>query len=272
VVVNRQLDKFLLSRWAGLNFVSSYEIALRLAGNVGTLQPYLAGALLPASSSLSASGENAKLREAYRKATKYLFLVGIPPFVFLLLHGNAAIRVWVGTPRSDAAAILIILAAGHMVNSLSNAMAFVCQGIGKPGIQTAQSLFQLLTNVVLSITLFRLLGPLGAPMGTTIAFISGAAFFALMFHRHIDISTWTLLREAAVIPLIVSVVAALPLKLYPIWNLTESRLVEITGFLIAGVFFCVIYGVFCLLTGYVGRNEWKELKNVLSSLKGGVRG
>ena len=50
-IVNRQLDKFLLSRWAGLGFVTSYEIALRVAGNAGTFQPFLAAALLPPAAS-----------------------------------------------------------------------------------------------------------------------------------------------------------------------------------------------------------------------------
>lgn len=263
-IVNRQLDKLILSRWAGLTTVASYEVALRAASNVGTLQPYLAAALLPASSQIHAAGQRERLQAVYRKSTRYLFLAGIPPFVYLAVHSRTAITAWLGEPNPVAALILICLVPGYLVNSLSNGMAFVCQGMGRPGIQARQSALQLGLNVILSLMLFHMIGPIGAPIGTSIALILGAAYFAWSFHPHLGIATLPLLRETASVPLAGSLLGVLVA-----WLLTGemSEFGRADALLKLGASFAVFAAVatgFCLAVRYVGLSE---LKLVMSALR-----
>jgi len=83
-VANRQFDKLLLSRWAGLGWVGSYEIAARVVANLGSLQTLLAAVLLPASSHLLAAGDRERLATLYRRAQRW------PELACVLEHKVAA--------------------------------------------------------------------------------------------------------------------------------------------------------------------------------------
>jgi O-antigen/teichoic acid export membrane protein len=207
-MVNSQLDKFLLVRWTGLTFVGSYELGARLAANAGSLHPYLAAGLLPASSHLAATGNMASLRRIYRTASRYLFLVGMPLFAFLAAYAPDLMTAWLGRPDPRAARVLLILAAGFLVNTLSNGMAFICQGIGEAGLQMRQSALQMTVNIALSIALLCAIGPYGAALGTTLALVAGAAYFVAVFHRRLGVDTVAYLRATVPVPLLVSLTAA----------------------------------------------------------------
>jgi O-antigen/teichoic acid export membrane protein len=263
-IVNRQLDKLLLSRWAGLGPVASYEIGLRMAANVGSFQPFLAAALLPAASHLDATGDRDRLVALYLRASRYLFMVGVPVFVFLAVHASAVITAWLGTPEPMAAAVLRLLAAGYMVNSLSNAMAFVCQGIGRPDIQAWQSALQLIANMVLSVLLFWMVGPLGAPAGTSLALILGAVLFAVRFHPVLGTSTVELLHHAAQTPLLLSIAAALCSWLATAGFDPVERPAAVLVLALAATVFGVVYLGGCWLSGILGRDELEVLRAALS--------
>jgi O-antigen/teichoic acid export membrane protein len=242
-------------------------VALRAASNVGTFQPYLAAALLPASSQIHAAGQRERLQAVYRKSTRYLFLAGIPPFVYLAVYSGTVMTAWLGEPNSAAALILICLVPGYLVNSLSNGMAFVCQGMGRPDIQARQSALQLGLNVILSLTLFHLIGPIGAPVGTSISLILGAAYFAWRFHPHLGIATISLLRETALVPLGSSLLGVLAA-----WLLTGhmSELGRADALLKTGASFAVFAAVvtgFCLIVRYVGLSELRLIVSALRSHK-----
>jgi O-antigen/teichoic acid export membrane protein len=271
-IVNRQLDKLLLGRWVGLSTVTSYEVGLRVAANAGSFQPFLAAALLPAASHLHAEGETAGLVELYERASRYLFLVGVPLFVFILVNSPDLVTAWLGRPDPMASAVLRLLAVGYMVNSLSNAMAFVCQGIGRPDIQARQSAVQLAANLVLSVLLFRLLGPLGPPLGTSLALILGAWFFAVKFHPVLGTSTLRLLRYAAAAPGVAAVAAATAG-----WGATAGleatgRSEAALGLLLAAGVFAVVYLGGCWIMRVLGREELVVLRSVISGGQGGAKG
>lgn len=224
--INTQLDKILLARWTNLSFVGSYELGARLAANAGSLHPYLAGGLLPASSHLAAANDLAELRRLYRTASIHLFLIGIPLFAFLAAYAPDLMTAWMGRPQPEAARVLLILSAGFMVNTLSNGMAFICQGIGEAGLQMRQSVLQMTANLVLSILLLVAIGPYGAPLGTSLALMIGAAYFLVLFHRRIGVRTAEYLQATVWIPLLVSLAAApgIVLAFFPSGGRIESLL------------------------------------------------
>jgi len=253
--INTQLDKILLARWTTLAFVGSYELGARLAANAGSLHPYLAGGLLPASSHLSAAGDLAKLRRVYRTASVYLFLIGIPLFAFLAAYAPDLMTAWLGRPHPEAARILLILSAGFMVNTLSNGMAFICQGIGEPGIQMRQSFLQMTVNLVLSILLLVTIGPYGAPLGTSIALMVGATYFIVIFHRRIGVRTADYLKATVGIPSLVSLAAAPGIAFSFLPAATRSAaLIRIAG---GGA----LLGGAVLVAGHlVDRSGWSRLR------------
>jgi O-antigen/teichoic acid export membrane protein len=262
--VNRQLDKLLFSRWLGLSFVSSYELALRLVSNAGSPQQFLAAALLPATSYLRATGEEERLLRMYREGTRWLALVGVPPFAFVALNGSAIMRAWIGRIDTMAVAVVLALTAGYLINTLTNAAAFICQGIGRPEIQAAQSALQLVLNVVLSITLFWTIGPLGAPLGTTLALMVGAAYFARRLHAMLGLSTRAIVSEALLGPLAAAAVASAAAAAATARMSAETRGEAIVEILASGFVLTVVYGVACWWTGLVGARDLARLRGLLN--------
>jgi O-antigen/teichoic acid export membrane protein len=258
-VVNRQFDKLLLSRFAGLSTVASYEIGLRVIANAGSLQPFLTSALLPAASHLQATGDTSRLRELYLRSSRYLFAVGLPPFVLATIFAGDVIAAWIGRPDPLAAAVLMLLAGGYLVNSSSNAMAFICQGIGRPDIQAQQSALQLVANILFSVVLFWWIGPLGAPLGTSLALLVGAVFFAVRFHRVIGTNTTALLRNAALAPAVASGVAALAAWVAASGMAAGDRAEALLKLLAGSAVFGVIYLGLCLAAGVVSRQDLRRL-------------
>lgn len=270
VVVNRQLDKLLLSRFAGLPTVASYEIGLRVVANAGTLQPFLTSALLPAASHLHATGDMTRLRELYHRTSRYLFAMGIPPFVLAAVFAGDLITAWIGRPDPLAAAVVMLLAGGYLVNASSNAMAFVCQGIGRPDIQARQSAVQLVANVVLSISLLWWIGPLGAPLGTSLALLIGAGFFAVCFHPVIGTTTAALLRRQALTPTLAAGAAAAAAWTATLGMAAGSRGDAFVKLLVVAGVFTVVYSALCLAAGVVSRQDLRRLAEAARRPHSGV--
>lgn len=263
VVINRQFDKLLLSRFAGLPTVASYEIGLRVVANAGTLQPFLTSALLPAASHLHATGDATRLRELYHRASGYLFALGIPLFVFAAVFARELITAWIGHPDPLAAAVIMLLAGGYLVNSSSNAMAFVCQGIGRPDIQARQSALQLVANIVLSVALLWWLGPLGAPLGTSLALLIGAGYFAVRFHPVIGTTTAELLRRQALAPTVAAGAAAAAAWIVSVGMAAGTRGEAFVKLLAAGGVFAVLYLALCFAVGVVSREDLRRLSEAV---------
>lgn len=259
-VINRQFDKFILSRWAGLGWVSSYELAMKWVGSAGSLQPFITAALLPAGSHLSTTGELERLRSLYFEAYRYLFLIGLPPFCFLATHASAIIKIWLGQPQPQAATMIVLLSVGYTANSLSNGMAFLCQGVGRPDIQAMQSVIQLLLNVMLSVVLFLLIGPLGAAIGTSLALLIGAIVFVVHFHRYLKISTSSLLRRTALVPFLASLASAIVSHFFLLeWEPIGRwfSLIKLAG---AGLVFILIFLGICLMSKQIVSGDLVRLR------------
>jgi O-antigen/teichoic acid export membrane protein len=262
-VVNRQLDKLLLSRFAGLPTVASYEIGLRVVANAGSFQPFLTSALLPAASHLQATGDITRLRELYLRSSRYLFTVGLPPFVLASVFAGDVITAWIGRPDPFAAAVLMLLTGGYLVNSSSNAMAFVCQGIGRPDIQARQSALQLVANILLSVVLLWWIGPLGAPLGTSLALLIGAVFFAVRFHPVIGTTTTALLRRAALAPAVAAGVAAGAAWIASSGMAAGGRAEALFKLLVGSAAFSAVYLGLCLAAGVVDRQDLRSLASAI---------
>jgi len=268
-IINRQFDKFLLSRWAGLGWVASYELALKWVGSAGSLQPYVAATMLPAGSQLSAIGDLQQLRSLYFAAYRYLFLIGLPPFFFLFAHADSIITVWIGQSNPAAASMIIILSIGYLANSLSNGMAYVCQGIGRPDIQATQSVIQLLINIGLSISLYLLIGPLGAAIGTSLALLIGTWIYAALFHRYFKISTVLLLKRTALIPSLAALAAAFVSYFLTTGNGAINRIDLFLQLLVAGCVFLLVFLLICFASNHITFKDFSKLLSIAYHLKEG---
>ncbi len=115
---------------------------------------------------------------------------------------------------------------------------------------------------------YRLLGPLGAPLGTTLALVAGAAYFARAFHPLLGISTLALLREAAVVPVLGSLAGVLAGELAAAGFSFADRASALLRLTVEGVVFLGVFLLVCVLTRQLGMVELRELRGALG--RGGV--
>lgn len=208
-VVSRELDKVLLARWGGLPLTAAYELGVKLVSAGFTLVWFLSTALLPAASGLASAGRRDDLAVLHATSFRYLCLFSFPLFAFVALMAPSLVEVWAGQPVPFAATTATCLALGYLAAALTSGMTHIAQGAGRPGLQLEQSVLQLATNLVASIVLYRWLGPIGAPMGTSVALVLGAAWMMLRLHRALEMSGARLVRTSVLAPLLCTLGASL---------------------------------------------------------------
>lgn len=214
----RHLDKLLLSRWAGLGYVTSYEIGLKLTANAASLADYLGLGLLPAASHLAATTEARDLSPDYLRALRALLTAVLPLFFFLLLAADDLLLAWLGdTAPPNAASFARLLASGYLFAAIGSMMSEVSQGLGAATLVLRYAVLQLGLNLGLSLALLAWLGPFGAALGTTSALVLGSLYLARRLHRLLAVPSH-LLTEALGLPIASGAAATL------FTALTRSRL------------------------------------------------
>lgn len=262
-VVAREFDKLLLARGAGLGFTAAYELGTKLVAGGATLVSALSAALLPAASRLAAGGQHDRLLALHRLSLRYLSLLSVPVFVFVAGHAGALVQGWTGTRIPLAATTVVLLAAGYLCVSLGSGMVRIAQGMGRQRLQTEQALVQLVANVACSLVLYRLLGPFGAPLGTSIALALGTLVLTIRLHRALGEPAWPLLRASVVPPALCATLA-----LAAIWMAAPS--LDVPGRLvlwplaIRGVAFAAAFAACCLLTRTIDPSEIRSLAGLLA--------
>ena len=108
------------------------------------------------------------------------------------------------------------------------------------------------------------MGPLGPPLGTSLALVLGAWLFAVRFHPVLGTSTLRVLRHAAVAPATAAVVAAAAGWMATAWMDVAGRPEAALRLVLAGTVFSVVYLGGCLMIGVFGREELDVLRSVIS--------
>ncbi|MBK8382114.1 MAG: oligosaccharide flippase family protein [Ignavibacteria bacterium] len=114
--VSEKYDEFLLAYFSALNNVTNFNVANRIA-KTGRLIPFqIIAQVAPVASELSSKNESEKLAELYQDTTKYLNLVTLPVFVFIIIFSDLIITTWLGPGYDLSSRILKILAFGQIIN------------------------------------------------------------------------------------------------------------------------------------------------------------
>lgn len=101
-VLHTQLDKLLLPAWVSLAALTPYELGSRVPAALQNLPLLLLLAMLPAASSLHASGEIGRLEELYARGSRYVLSVVAVLLAALLGSGGRLYDVWLGPGHGDA--------------------------------------------------------------------------------------------------------------------------------------------------------------------------
>ena len=205
-MIASQTDKILITCFLSVGLVTFYQLGGSIVYYAASLVAILTSALMPAFSEIEAMGERTRLIEAYVRSMRYISFFIVPIFIYLAFSARQVIFIWMGPGYVQSAAIIQILAAAFLVNTIAQVPASVCLAIDRPQVMSAGALIVILTNIILSALLIKMFGFLGAAWGTLIAVNAGTAYFLWKLHSEIKISKMKVLN--AVAPYFVSGAAA----------------------------------------------------------------
>jgi O-antigen/teichoic acid export membrane protein len=267
-LINFQLDKILLSRFLGVQFVTFYDVGSRLLKNARGFPLMVLSPLVPAVSELSSSGNYEKLFVLYGAASKYLVAFGAFVFGFFFVAAANIVGLWVGAGYGLSVATMRILCVGYFLNLITGVAAYSSVGIGKPSYLVRVAVIQSVGNIVLSLTLIQAIGYYGAAIGTAISLAVGGLYFIGSFSKEVQDTLKNFFRMILVRPLAATLAAggltwlieegAVLLFLSP-----AGRAEYIPLLILNLLVFGSVYILLVRTLGHFKREDWQMLKRAL---------
>jgi O-antigen/teichoic acid export membrane protein len=183
-----QTDKIILASLASPVWVGYYGMASRLSGLVLEILRPLYTPLLTASGALKAMGDWDGVRRLYsRSMTIVSILTGVVVVVVAGLADRLVV-LWVGYPIPQVTLLVWLLVIGSATAAmLTGPGTALCRGCGRAGIETTYLAFNLVLNVVFTIVLVAVLGPVGTAVATGTTWALSSVLFVVVLHRGLDL-------------------------------------------------------------------------------------
>jgi O-antigen/teichoic acid export membrane protein len=218
------------------------------AGEVVTA---LAQNVLPMASQSEATGNMDRLRKVFVAGNRFCAFTIFPITATLLILGKSVIEVWVGKKYiATSYPVLVILVIPTTIWYAQAASGRVLFGISKHRTWAFVTLSEGICNLILSILLVRPYGIIGDALGTAIPLACSMIFF-MPGHlcRQLGIRLRTYLRQAYVLPLLITAPLVLVLLLMQRWFIPHTYLQLAVQFMIGAT----VYGLGILWVVLTGR-------------------
>ncbi len=192
-MANAQMDKFLLTRFAGLATVTSYELGARVATAVTALPGLLLAPVMAEAASMSAAGESERLRALYDRGSRYYLTIGALVVAPLLAAAPRLYAAWLGAPHPEATAVLQWLTVAMALTLATGMGTSIARGVGRTELE---AWFAVVTTVLhLAISLFMLprFGLRGAMAASAVSHLVGSLLFMFLLAR---VMRWSFLGAA----------------------------------------------------------------------------
>jgi O-antigen/teichoic acid export membrane protein len=258
VAIHTQIDKLYLAVFVGVEAAGWYNIAAEAAWKLRGIPGLLLSPLMAAASELAAKGEEAKLRELYYRAHKYLALVGVPLVLYVAFASKRLVDLWLGPKMGVVALPLAVLVLVNFFNLTTGPgyLILIGRGILRPGVLAA--LVGLTLNTTLSLPLVYRCGLVGAVGGNSLAVIAGSVFFLRLFHKHIQSSTAKMVWRTYWKPVAYSAVL-----LAVLFRLTRLDRLRWEGLVVTGFLFGALYLAALVATGFFDRFDLARAESIL---------
>jgi O-antigen/teichoic acid export membrane protein len=169
IAVAYQSDAIVVARVLGADSVPEYAVPMRLFFIPLLFVNLFLSPLWPAYSEAIGRRDFEWVRKAFRRSVAVAFSVGLGAAALLLLVGRPVIRVWAGSDVVPGALLLSALALWTVVMCISDPLAMLLNGAHVLRRQAVAITLMMGANIVLSITLTRMIGVSGVVWGTVFA-------------------------------------------------------------------------------------------------------
>ncbi len=238
-IIMFQTDRVLTLKLFGPLTTTYYDIGARLTNSGRSFTGILITALVPAVSSIDAQNNTRQLSALYIRGTKYLLITASCFFVFVSVFAEYIITVWLGEGYVSAIIITRVLSIGYFFNIITGVASSMTAGLGKTNLDRNYGIIVSISNILFVLAGAALFGSVGIAVGTTISFLTGAAYFIAVFNRSIgekNINIYKLLFK----PVFTALFCALP-----IYWIATTFMMNLTRFHqgIVLAFILILYGL-----------------------------
>lgn len=262
-LVNLQTNKILVGHFLGLGLVTFYELGFKVAYTLISLPMLLLSAVIPAASELGAKRDKGRLRELYRRGSKYLVLVAAPLAFFTISSARSIMLAWMGAGYERSVLVIQLLTLGFFINLLTGVGTTMARGIGKPGYETKYTLLTMALSLSLGLALIVQMGFTGALIAALIASLVGSIYFMGLFHRYLREPLLEFAKETYLKPIIACLLASLCIYgvrlLYSHFFLPPNRWVRLILLGMEAFLFLAIYLAMVLRSRYLDAYDHRVL-------------
>jgi O-antigen/teichoic acid export membrane protein len=185
-----QTDKVILASLASPNWVGYYGMATRLAGLVMEILRPLYSPLLTAAGALNAIGDWDGVRRLYSRSMAIVSILTGLVVVFVAGLADYLVILWIGYPIPEVTLLLWLLITGRATAAvLTGPGTAICRGCGRAGIETAYLAVNLVLNLILTVSLVLLIGPIGTAIATGATWALSSLLFLFVLHSRLELPT-----------------------------------------------------------------------------------
>lgn len=239
---NNSVDKTLLGIMATKTDVTIYSIAATFITLFNALPTAISTVFQPkATQMVVASASKEELTDLVIKPGRIQLMVVAGFIGGFILFGRDFIICWTGEKTVDAWLYVLLILIPNMIPLIQNTCLSILNAMDKRIYRSLILVAITVFNIILSIFLIKLLGPVGAPLATGISYIVGHCLLMnIYYHTKIGLNVKRMFKEifsGTWIALISAIIFNLPLIL---WQVKGNWFVVITK----AIVFCIVYSIF----------------------------
>jgi O-antigen/teichoic acid export membrane protein len=219
-------DELLLSTLMSVSAVTFFSIGDRLLDYTFEVVSSLAQIFVPMSGQSDARGDMDRLRKIFVAGNRACALVIFPITAILVVLGKSVIRVWVGAsyvPLGYPVMLALLVPSTFLLAQAASPR--ILFGMARHKSLAWVTSMEGIANLILSVVLIRPFGVIGDAFGTAIPLCCTSLFF-LPRHlcRILNVRLMTFLKEAYVLPFLLSLPTVAALLLVRHWFLARNYL------------------------------------------------
>lgn len=191
-----QGDKLIIGALVGMSALTYYAVPFMLANRVYGLSYRLSSVMLPAASSLAATHQHDRMQDLYLYSARYVFFINSVLTLLLVSVAHEILLYWISPEMAAAGSlILVLIALGNLLDSLTNAPSLVNDGLGKPKITGLFAISRAVLGLSAVFVLVQWLGVMGAAVGQlAVSVIMPAAFLIYVHGRTVPVKLGVYLK------------------------------------------------------------------------------
>lgn len=185
------IDNYLIGRLIGTDGVTTYSIGSKINQMFQHVGYPISSVFIPAVYRLVVNGNRSEISNLFVKVGKLQFTILYLIFSGFVIWGKQFVNVWVGEGYLDSYYIALVLMSSLIVALSQNIGIEIQRADNKHQVRSIVYLIIDIGNVLISIPLIRVFGPIGAAAGTAMTgFLGTILFMNWYYKKHIKIAIW----------------------------------------------------------------------------------